>query len=160
MKSKTHFTVLAAFVVSSWLVSSACGSAATRSQLASETTDYITEGWLDNDTFQVRAIGAPSPKAKGFVRRRTQSQEAALLSAQKRIVELLVGAKISGASGSDSGESTGIVITKEFEGFAKGGAIIKKSFDQNDNCEITYRIHSDGLKEKAESLARKSDFRK
>ena len=158
MKSKIYLTIFPAMAL--WLSISACGSPATRSQLSEETTDYVTEGWLDDDTFQVKAIGAPSRKAKGFVRRRTQSQEAALLSAQKRMLELLVGAKISGASGSDSGESTGIVITKEFEGFVKGGAIVKKTFDQNDNCEITYRIQGDDLKDKAESIAQKADFRK
>ena len=140
-----------------WLL--ACTSPSERSQLAGETTDYETEGWLDDDTFQVRAIGAPSRKAKGFVKRRTQSEEAALMSAQKRVVELLVGADVRGASGSQDGEATGIVITKEFEGFLKGGAIIRKSFDPNDNCEIVYRIHADGLKDQAESLAKKEDFR-
>ena len=139
----------------------ACKSPDKRSQLpGGKITDYVTEGWLDNDTFQVRAIGAPAPKAKGFVKRRTQSKEAALLSAQKRVVELLVGAKVSGTSGSKDGESTGTVITKEFEGFVKGGAVVKESFDENDNCEITYRLHSSDLKEQAESLAQKSDFRK
>ena len=160
MESKTRLTLFVTFVASFWLGFSACESPATKSQLANKTEDYVTEGWLDDNTFQVRAIGAPKSKAKGFVRRRTQSQEAALLSAQKRVLELLVGAKISGASGSDSGVSTGIVITKEFEGFLKGGAIVKKSFDQDDNCEVTYRIHSDDLKEKAESLAQRSEFGK
>ena len=137
----------------------ACTSPSERSQLAGETTDYETEGWLDDDTFQVKAIGAPGKKTKGFVQRRTQSKEAALLSAQKRVVELLVGANIKGASGSQDGESTGVVVTKEFEGFLKGGAIIRESFDPNDNCEVIYRIHADGLKDQAESLAKKEDFR-
>ena len=137
----------------------ACTSPSERSQLAGETTDYETEGWLNDDTFQVKAIGAPSAKAKGFVKRRTQSEEAALLSAQKRVVELLVGADVRGASGSQDGESTGVVVTKELEGFLKGGAIVRKSFDTNDNCEIVYRVHADGLKDQAESLAKKEDFR-
>ncbi len=132
----------------------ACTSAANRSQLGSDFVDYETEGWLDDETFQVKAIGAPSQKARGFVKRRTQSEEAALLTAQKRIVELLVGADLRGSSASRDGESTGITLTKEFKGFLKGGAILRKSFDPSDNCEIIYRIHADGLKEKAESLAK------
>ena len=131
----------------------ACTSPENRSQLA-DSTDYVTERWLDDDTFQVRAIGAPNPKAKGLVRRRTQSEEAALLSAQKRVIELLVGASVSGASGSDSGESTGVVLTKELQGVIKGGAIVKKTFDPSDNCEIVYRIHASGLKEMAGSIAK------
>ena len=115
-----------------------CASSPSNTQIDGK--DYITEGWVDDDTFQVKALGAPSPKAKGFVKRRTQSKEAALLSAQKRVVELLVGAKITGASGSQDGESTGIIVTKEFEGVVKGGAIINTSYDEADNCEITYRV--------------------
>ncbi len=135
---------------------SACRKGAKdRSMLKGETQDFITEGWLDDNTFQVRAIGAPNPKARGFVRRRTQSEESALLAAQKRVVELMVGAQITGASGSDSGESTGIAITKEFEGHVKGGSILKKTFDQDDNCEIVYRIHAKGLKKMAETAVKK-----
>ncbi len=129
-----------------------CTSAAERSQLGKESIDYQTEGWLDNQTFQIRTIGSPSSKAKGFVKRRVQSEEAALLGAQKRVLELLVGANMKSASGSQDGESTGIIITKKIKGFLKGGAIIRKSFDSDDNCEIIYRIHAEDLKEKAESL--------
>ncbi|RME89460.1 MAG: hypothetical protein D6767_08405 [Candidatus Hydrogenedentota bacterium] len=137
----------------------ACGGGSKRTMLKGDTEDYQTEGWLDDDTFQVRALGAPNPNAKGFVRRRTQAEEAALLAAQKRVVELLVGAKISAASGSDSGESTGVAITKELDGVVKGGTIVKKTFDSEDNCEITYRIHAKGLKKMAQALASKKDFR-
>ncbi|MDH5717155.1 MAG: hypothetical protein OEZ22_05915 [Spirochaetia bacterium] len=119
--------------------------------------DYVTEGWLDDETFQVRGLGAAAENAKGFVVRRTQSKEAALMSAQKRVVELLVGAKLTGASGSDSGQSTGVAITKEFEGMVKGGAIVKETYDGEDNCEIVYRIHAEDLKEKAESMAKSTE---
>ncbi len=116
--------------------------------LKGETEDFITEGWLDEDTFQVRALGAPSPNAKGFVRRRTQSQEAALLAAQKRVIEPYAHYILKGASGSDSGESTGVVITKEFESHVKGGTIMRTTFHEDDNCEIVYRIHAKGLRRK------------
>lgn len=138
----------------------ACGqSASSKSQLKGDLDDFVSEKWLDENTFQVRAIGAPSPDAKGFVRRRTQAEEAALLAAQKRVIELCVGAEIKGASGADSGESTGVVITKEFEGVVRGGQIVRKTFDQDDNCEITYRVQSKGLKKQCEAMAAKKDFR-
>ncbi len=145
--------VLFTLVVSFFLY---CGDASTRSQLKEESVDYITEGWIDDNTFQVRTIGAPNPKAKGFVKRRTQSEEAALISAQKRVVELMVGAKVSGTSKSESGELESITLTKELEGVVKGGAVIKKSFDKEDNCEITYRIHANGLKEMTEATVTKN----
>lgn len=138
----------------------ACGgSASTKSQLKGDVEDYQSEGWLNDETFQVRALGAPNPDAKGFVRRRTQAERAALLNAQARVIELLVGAKVEGAEGMDSGESTGFAMTKEFEAVLKGGQIIKKSYDADDNCEIVYRIHGKDLKKRAESEAAKEDFR-
>jgi len=121
---------------------------------------YVTEGWIDDNTFQVRSLGAPNQKATGFVRRRTQSKEAALLASQKRVIELLIGKKVEGASGSDSGESTGVAISSEFEGVVKGGSVVKESYNENDDCEMTYRIHADGLKKRAETEAQKQDFRK
>lgn len=154
---KIMITALPLLLVFAW--AGACGKSTQSTMLKGETQDYQTEGWLDDNTFQVRGLGAPNPNAKGFVRRRTQAKEAALLAAQKRVVELLVGAKISAASGSDSGESTGVAITKELDGIIKGGAIVKTTYDQEDNCEVTYRIHSNGLKKKAETMASKQDFR-
>jgi len=154
---KTKITILAMVATLAMMIS--CRSASNRSMLGDNTKDYVTEGWLNKDTFQVRAIGAPNPDSKGKVRRMTQAKEAALLAAQKRVIELLVGATISGASGSDSGESTGVAITKEFEGVIKGGAIVKTSYDEELNAEITYRIHAKGLKKQASSMAKKSDFR-
>lgn len=120
---------------------------------------FQTEGWLDEDTFQVRTLGAPNVGATRYVQRRTQASEAALLSAQKRLIELLVGAEIQGACGSDSGESTGCAIVKEFQGHLKGGVIVKKTFDKDDNCEIVFRTRAKGLRKMAETLASHSDFR-
>ena len=134
-------------------------SAGGGTQLKGEVEEYVSEGWLDDDTFQVRALGAPNPNAKGFVRRRTQAKEAALLMAQKRVVELMVGSVIKGASGAESGEATGVVVTKELEGVIKGGQIVRERYDENDNCEIIYRIHRKGLRKMVEAMVAKKDFR-
>ena len=115
------------------------------------TKDFITEGWLDDDTFQCRAIGAPNPDAKGKVRKMTQACEAAKIMAQYRIVELMVGVTIEGAANVDSGELGGIAISKEFAGTVKGGAIIRTSHDDELNCEVTYRLHKNGLRKLAEA---------
>ena len=146
-------SILFLFLVSCFIF---CGSPSTRSQLKEDGVDYITEGWLDDNTFQVRAIGAPNVSAKGFVKRRTQAEEAALLSAQKRVIEILVGADIKGSSASQDGELDTVALKKQFQSFIKGGLIVKKTFDTSDNCEVTYRIHADALKEKAETIINKN----
>lgn len=134
-------------------------SPANKSQLTDNVESYQTEGWLDQNTLQVKGLGAPAPEATGFVKRRTQSKEAALLAAQKRVIEMCVGATIAGASGSDSGESTGIAITKEFEGVMKGGNIIRENYDSSDNCELVYRVESNNFKKQCAAMAAKQDFR-
>ncbi len=138
---------------------SACTSPAQKSQLQGKVENYQTEGFIDTATLQVKGLGAPASDAKGFVKRRTQSKEAALLSAQKRVIEMCVGAKISAASGSDSGESTGVAITKELEGVMKGGQIVQESYDGDDNCELVYRVYSKNIQKQCEALASSKDFR-
>ncbi|MDH4262416.1 MAG: hypothetical protein OEV78_05150 [Spirochaetia bacterium] len=122
-----------------------------------ETTDkmvkgktYKTQGWMDDDTFRVTALGAPSPNAQGMVKRKTQAREAALTMAQKLVVEKMIGAEIKGASAVKDGESAGVVVTKEFQGMIKGGSIVEETFDEEDNCEVVYEIHAKGLKKKAQ----------
>lgn len=125
--------------------------------LQNNTTSYQSEGWIDDETFQVRALGAPNPDAEGKVKRRTQSKDAALLAAQARVIELLLGARVQAASGSLDGESTGVAISKEFEGFIKGGSIVELIYDTEDNCEIVYRIHAKSLKKKAKAEVSRLD---
>jgi len=125
-----------------------CGTS--ESQIKGKT--YVSEGWVDNDTFQVRGLGAPNPNAEGKVKRRTQSKSAAILAAQARVVELLFGAKVQGAAGSLDGESTGVAITKEFEGILKGGEIVSETYDDEDNCEVVYRVQGKNLKKRAKTM--------
>ncbi|MDH4198801.1 MAG: hypothetical protein OEV66_00320 [Spirochaetia bacterium] len=110
---------------------------------------YKTEGWINDDTFVVTALGAPAPDAKGLVKRRTQSKEAAIIMAQKMIVEKMIGAQLKGASAVKDGESAGIVVTKEFEGMVKGGSVEKITYDEDDNCEVLYQVEGRGLKKRA-----------
>ncbi len=131
-----------------------CVSPNRRSLLRGSGVLYSTEGWIGGNTLRVRSLGAPNAKAKGFVRRRTQSEEAALLSAQKRVIELLAGAEVSGTSSSDSGESNGIKLNKSLSAVVKGGMIMEKSFDEDDNCSIVYEVHATDLKQKSEAFVR------
>jgi len=111
---------------------------------------YKTEGWVDDNTFRVTALGAPAADAKGMVKRKTQAREAALIMAQKRVLEKMIGAELKGASAVKDGESVGVVVTKEFQGMVKGGSILEETFDEDDNCEVVYEITGRGLKKKAE----------
>ena len=152
MKQYISLPVVLLFLISLMLLLVSCSDPATRSLLKGSSSNYETEGWVDDDTFQVRTLGAPNPKSKGFVRRRTQAEEAALLNAQKRIIELIVGAEVSGRSGSDSGELEEVKLSKKLSAVIRGGTVVNKSFDEDDNCSITFRIRASGLKAKVEAL--------
>lgn len=124
-----------------------CGTS--DSMLEGDTKSYESEGWIDDHTFQVRALGVPRESESNTTKRKIQSKEAATLSAQARVIELMLGAKVQGATGSLDGESTGVALTKEFEGIIRGGSIVKTTYDEEQNCEVVYRVQAKGLKKRA-----------
>ncbi len=116
---------------------------------------FITEGWVTPDIFRVTATGVPKPGLSNKVQRRGTAKEAALIMAQKRIIEKFVGARLEGAAGAVDYASTGVAVAKEFGGTVKGGTIVKSTYDKDDNCEIVYQIESKGLKSRVEGGATK-----
>lgn len=146
IKFKTKYLVLFVGMLV-FGIASHCGDT-TDSQIKGK--KYKSEGWVDDNTFRVTALGAPNQDAKGMVKRKTQAKEAAVIMAQKRIIEKMIGAQLKGASAAKDGESAGIVVTKEFQGMVKGGSIIEETYDEDDNCQIVYEIQARGLKKKAQ----------
>ena len=114
---------------------------------------FISEGWVSADIFRVTATGVPKPGLKNKIQRRGTAKEAALIMAQKRIIEKFVGARLEGAAGAADYASTGIAVAKEFGGLVKGGTIVKETYDEDDNCEIVYQIEKKGLKKDVEGGA-------
>ena len=127
----------------------------TNNMLENTTKTYKSEEWIDAHTFQVKTIGAPRSGEKSLVKRKVQSKNAAKLSAQNRIIELLLGSEVSSTSSSTDGESGEILIRSELEGMIKGGSIISESFDEEQNCEMVFRIHARNLKKKAKASVSK-----
>lgn len=115
--------------------------------------DYETEGFLDDDTFQVVAEGTwPDELANARkVIKRNRAKEGATLKAQTRIMEKFKGYALKAKGGAESGVGLGEVAIKTIDGYAKGGAIVKTTFDEEDNCSIVYRVQAKGLKKMAEA---------
>mgnify|MGYP000870750252 CR=1 FL=1 len=116
---------------------------------------FVTEGWVSPDIFRVTATGVPKPGLTNKVQRRGTAKEAALIMAQKRIIEKFVGARLEGAAGAADYASTGVAVAKEFGGTVKGGTIVRSIYDKDDNCEIVYQIERKGLKSSVEGGATK-----
>lgn len=112
---------------------------------------FTTEGWLDDNTYRLAAVGVPNSKLKNKVQRRASAKRAAILNAQYQVLEKFKGSKIEGAAGMSDFESTGIAIAQEVSGVVKGGSVRKVTFDEDDNAEIIYEVKAKGLKKKVSS---------
>ncbi len=111
--------------------------------------DYSTEGFLDNDTFQVIAEGTwpEEDSAARRVIKRNKAKEKALIKAQARVKELFKGYALKVNQGRDPNKTA----LKLIEGYSRGGSIIKTTYNEVDNCTIVYRVYSIGLKRMTES---------
>ena len=67
------------------------------------------------------------------------------------MMEIFKGYALKAKGGAESGVGLGEVALKKIEGYAKGGAIVKVTYDEEDNCSIVYRVHAKGLKKMAEA---------
>ncbi len=140
------FSLLLLFSVA--VVFSACGGGSMGGQVKGES--FTTEGWIDDNTFQVVEVGAPKKGLENKIQRRATAKQAAEIMAQARIIEKFKGARLEGAAGAADYELTGIAVSKEFDGIVKGGSIVKSTFDDDDNCEIVYRVSAKNLKKQVE----------
>jgi hypothetical protein len=113
--------------------------------------DVVTEGWIDDDTFQVIAWGEASPDAVGEARWRNQAKEGAQMMAEKRIMEKFKGYALEASGYTEEGANVMVVVSKEVSGVAEGVDIIKTTFDKkNMACEIVYRVTGRNLKKRIE----------
>jgi len=131
--------IATAFIVS-------CGPRGLGGQVKGQT--FVTEGWVNDDTFRVTSTGAPKPGLTNKIQRRGTAKEAAIIMAQKTMIEKFKGARLEGAAGAADYASTGIAVMKEFSGTVKGGSVIRETYDDDDNCEVVYELISRGLKKK------------
>lgn len=129
----------------------ACGSKSMGGEV--EGDSFVTEGWVSPDIFRVTATGVSKEGLKNKIQRRGTAKEAALIMAQKRIIEKFVGARMEGAAGAADYASTGIAVSKEFGGLVKGGSIVKSTYDEDDNCELVYQIEKKGLRKEVDEGA-------
>jgi hypothetical protein len=117
---------------------------------------FVTEGWIDNDTFRLAAAGVPTRTLTNKIARQESAKRAAILNAQYQVIEKFKGSKIEGAAGMHNFEMTGIAIAQELKAVVKGGSVKKVTYDAEDNCEIIYEVKAKDLKKKVEA----SDFAK
>ncbi|MCP4138301.1 MAG: hypothetical protein GY754_45485 [bacterium] len=148
-KSLPNWRAAAAVIMllTSVLLAGPLGTIACRSGQV-ETKKMITDGWVDEDTIRVTALGAPKRGLTNIYQKKATAREAAFIMAQYTMLEKFKGPRLEGAAGMAEFGSTGIAVGKELRGIVRGGSIIKEKFDEDQNCEIVYEVKHKGLKKK------------
>ncbi|MCP4138302.1 MAG: hypothetical protein GY754_45490 [bacterium] len=148
-KSLSNWRAAAAVILllTSVLFAGPLGTTACRSGQV-ETKKMITDGWVDEDTIRVKVMAEPKRGLTNIIQRKGTAKEAALIMAQKRVLEKFTPPRLEGAAGMAEFNSTGIAVARELGGFVKGGTIIKEKYDKDQNCEIVYEVKMRGLKKR------------
>ena len=107
---------------------------------------YKTEGWVNNDTYQIVTIGVAKKTLTNKWARRASSKRAAILNAHYQVIEKFKGSTIEGAAGMKDFEMTGIAVAQQLKATVKTGTVKRVTFNDNDDCEILYVIRQKGLK--------------
>jgi hypothetical protein len=116
---------------------------------AIEGEKIYTEGWLNDDTYQVIAWGEASPDAVGVAQWRNQAKEGAQMMAEKRVIEKFKGYALEANGYTENGANVMVVVTKDVQGTARGGEIVRTTFDnKNKACEMIYRVSAKNLKKR------------
>lgn len=116
-----------------------------KAKLRGEISNFEQEGWLDDNTFQVKAIGEPAKGDRGLRKRRLSAEANAVdVATITAVKQLLAGTKLK--VDEKSFDINKLALSSDFKDAILNGALIRKSFDVEDNCNVTYRMQRMNLK--------------
>jgi hypothetical protein len=110
--------------------------------------DEITEGWINDDAYQIAAGGLPINSLKMIDQRKESARLDAILNARCQIIEKFCGIKIKREDIDHIEDLKGFPIPEELKEILKAGIVKKTVWDKEDNCEIMYEVKGQGLKKK------------
>ena len=99
--------------------------------------------WKDTNTLLIMTIGKPAKNSTGEVKRRATSKETALLSAQNKLVNLMLNCKKKDAK---------IKNKIDYKAYIKGGVIREVTYDSEDYSRLIYEIQDNGLQKRLTSF--------
>lgn len=138
IKTKLLKTILPAI----FIFTAVCGSPEVEER-GSNCFAVKNPGWVDDETYQVQSLSGPGENIQGLTQRRIMAERMALLCAQTAVLEDLVGAEV---------KSDNNTTAKTIQGYIKGGVIVEKEFDENDRCQMIYKVSGPDLKKQYQSL--------
>ena len=109
------------------------------------------DGWQDDNTYITFAEGIPDKKSNGIEERKKSARKAAVLTAQYQGVEkfrdlIIKPEKYDGWEMTWSEEA--VKARQSIFNTIKSGVVLKETYDDNQNCQIIYRVYDKDLKKK------------
>lgn len=111
--------------------------------------DEASEGWINEDTYQIAAGGTPVQSLKAFDQRKESARLDAIMNARCQIIDKFIGVKIK-RDELKNNDLDGISIPDDIKKIVKSGIVKKTVWDYDENCEIIFEIKYPGLKKKIE----------
>jgi len=116
----------------------------------SATATGLSEGWINDDTYQIAAGGIPIVSLLLIDQKKESARIAAILNARCQIIEKFVGYKVKQEDLKNNSELERIPIPEELKAVVKAGIIKKTVWDYDANCEIVYEVKYPGLRKKVD----------
>ena len=108
--------------------------------------EFITDGWMDDNTYRISATGEPKNGISSIIQKKISAKDAAVKAAQISLIEKLKGEEHNIPVRVDEYYSGINPEADELQTVIKKGRIIKETYNEQMVCEIVYEIHSPGLK--------------
>lgn len=109
-----------------------------------------TEGWIDDNTYLIAAIGKPIRTYTSPKKRKRSAKRAAILNARFKVLKKFK--KLSKKyylkkSKNKNDRKEARINAQKIKRLIKHGKATNEMYDREDNCEIIYEIKKDGLKQ-------------
>lgn len=102
--------------------------------------DEITEQQSQSEFVEVFGYGIPQTDATNPSHARNTSRRAAIVDAQRNLLELIEGAQVTAETTIENLMMESDVITTKVRGVVRGARIVDTQFDAYGNCTVTMRM--------------------
>ncbi len=133
------------FVISSLF---SCGTTGSKD----EADIWQTAGWVDDNTYRIRASGAPEIVTGTAEKKKDSARNKAVLSAHYELVEKLYGDGVDPCGGMSPCREIREKFRRELVAIVKKGRIVAERFSDDLSCEIMYEVKSPKLRERVELI--------
>lgn len=115
------------------------------------TKGQIDQSWTQEQVqkqfIETRGIGAADPTASSMAQKKYTSREAALIDAQSKLLEIIKGLELEGASTASKAILTDQELSKKISGAVRGATEVKTEWDTENGCVVTLHLDKRTLKE-------------